>query len=148
MSTQEKDTLHMLAIFHYVIAGLIALIACIPLIHLTIGISLTAGAIAGDEPVLGMVGTVFTLIASLIILIGWGLAFFIFQSGRNLDMQVKYQFCMIGAGVLCIFMPLGTILGVFTLVTLQDESVKAIFRSNEIETSGNTPTDVTQVNDG
>ena len=78
MSTQEKDTLHILAIFHYVIAGLIALIACIPLIHLTIGLSLTAGAIAGEEPVLGMVGTVFTLVASLIILFGWGLAVFVF----------------------------------------------------------------------
>ena len=147
MSTQEKDTLHMLAIFHYVIAGLIALISCIPLIHFTIGISLTAGAIAGEEPVLGMVGTIFTLIASLIILIGWGLAFFIFQSGQNLDKQVKYQFCMIGAGVLCIFMPLGTILGVFTLVTLQDESVKAIFRSNEFQASGNTHMDASQTKD-
>ncbi len=147
MSTQEKDTLHMLAIFHYVIAGLIALIACIPLIHFTIGISLTAGAIAGEEPVLGMVGTIFTLIASLIILIGWGTAFFIFQAGQNLDKQVKYQFCMIGAGVLCIFMPLGTILGVFTLVTLQDESVKAIFKSNETNTSSSSSLDTAQQNE-
>jgi hypothetical protein len=141
MNTQEKDTLHMLSIFHYVIAGLIALIACIPLIHLTIGLSLTAGAIAGDEPALGMVGTVFTLFASLAILVGWGLATFIFLSGRSLDRQEKYQFCMIGAGVLCIFMPLGTILGVFTLVTLQDESVKAIFKSNEIGSSSSTSLD-------
>ena len=131
MSTQEKDTLHLLAIFHYVIAGLIAMIACIPLIHLTIGLFITAGGIASEEPVLGMAGIVFTLVASLIILIGWGLAVFVFLSGKNLDRQVKYQFCMIGAAVLCIFMPLGTILGVFTLVTLQDEAVKALFRSNE-----------------
>ncbi|MCK5132171.1 MAG: hypothetical protein KAR40_08495 [Candidatus Sabulitectum sp.] len=131
MSVPGKDTLHMLAVFHYVIAGLIALVACIPLIHLTVGLSLTVGAITGDEPVLGIVGAVFTLVAALIILIGWGLAVFIFFVGRNLDRQTKYQFCMIGAGVLCIFMPLGTILGVFTLITLQEDSVKALFNRNE-----------------
>lgn len=141
MSASEKDTLHMLAIFHYVIAGVIALIACIPLIHLTIGLSLTAGAIAGEEPVIGIAGAVFTLVASLIILAGWGLAVFVFLAGKNLDRQTKYQFCMVGAGVLCIFMPLGTILGVFTLVTLQEDSVKALFGQNETEASDELPMD-------
>ncbi len=136
MSASQKDTLHMLSIFHYVIGGLIALVACVPLIHLTIGISLTAGAIASEEPFLGMAGVVFSLVAALVILIGWGLAFFIFLAGKNLDRQTKYQFCMVGAGVLCIFMPLGTILGVFTLVTLQENSVKAMFERNESDISG------------
>ncbi|MCK5786303.1 MAG: hypothetical protein KAH54_07070 [Candidatus Sabulitectum sp.] len=131
MSASEKDTLHILAIFHYVIAGLIALVACIPLIHFTIGLTLTAGAITSEEPVLGVMGAAFSLIAGIIILIGWGLAVFVFLSGRNLDRQTRYQFCMVGAGVLCIFMPLGTILGVFTLVTLQDDPVKELFNRNE-----------------
>lgn len=141
MSASEKDTLHMLAIFHYVIAGVIALVACVPLIHLTIGLSLTAGAIAGEEPIIGIAGAVFTLVASFIILIGWGLAVFVFLAGKNLDRQTKYQFCMVGAGVLCIFMPLGTILGVFTLVILQEDSVKALFNRNEIEASDELPMD-------
>ncbi len=144
MSASEKDTLHMLAIFHYVIAGLIALAACIPLIHLTIGLSLTAGAIASEEPVMGVAGAFFALIASLIILVGWGLAFFVFLAGKNLDRQTKYQFCMIGAGVLCIFMPLGTILGVFTLVTLQDDSVKAMFNSNDAQGTEELPVESVQ----
>lgn len=144
MSASEKDTLHMLAIFHYVIAGLIALVACIPLIHLTIGLSLTAGALVSEEPVIGVAGIFFTLIASFIILLGWGLAFFVFLSGRNLDRQTKYQFCMIGAGVLCIFMPLGTILGVFTLVTLQDDSVKAMFKSNDAQGTEELPVESVQ----
>lgn len=139
MSVPEKDTLRMLAVFHYVMAGLIALVACIPLIHLTVGLSLTVGAITGDEPVLGMVGAVFTLVAALIILIGWGLAVLVFLAGRNLDRQTKYQFCMIGAGVLCIFMPMGTILGVVTLVTLQNDSVKELFNHNETVASSELP---------
>ncbi len=144
MSASEKDTLHMLSIFHYVIAGLIALIACIPLFHLTIGLSLTAGAIVSEEPVIGVAGAFFTLIATLIILFGWGLAFFVFLAGKNLDRQTKYQFCMVGAGVLCIFMPLGTILGVFTLVTLQDDSVKAMFNRNEVQSTKEGPMESVQ----
>ncbi|MEA3266496.1 MAG: hypothetical protein U9P42_06075 [Candidatus Fermentibacteria bacterium] len=146
MSDSEKDTLHMLAIFHYVIAGLIALVACIPLIHLTVGLSLTVGAIASEEPAMGMAGVFFTLIASFIILLGWGLAVLVFLAGKNLDRQTKYRFCMIGAGVLCIFMPLGTILGVFTLVTLQDDSVKAMFNGNDVQDTEELPVDSVQEN--
>ena len=143
MSASQKDTLHMLSIFHYVIAGLIALVACIPLIHLTIGLSLTAGAIASSEPAMGMAGVMFTVIAGIIILVGWGLAAFVFLAGKNLDRQTKYQFCMVGAGVLCIFMPLGTILGVFTLVTLQDDSVKEMFENGENTISPTLPMEET-----
>ena len=136
MGASDKDTLHILAIFHYVIAGFIAIAACIPLVHFVMGVFLTAGGIAEKEPVLGIMGVTFTAVAGLIILIGWGFAVLVFLAGKNLDRQTKYQFCMIGAGVLCIFMPLGTILGVFTLVILQNDSVKALFNQNEPATSG------------
>ena len=131
MSSFDKDTLHILAIFHYVIAGLVALVSCIPLIHLTVGISFLVGAISTDEPAMGVAGAFFVVIASVIILVGWGMAFFIFNAGKNLDRQTKYQMCMIGGALLCIFMPLGTILGVFTLLALQDQQVKELFEANE-----------------
>ena len=38
---------------------------------------------------------------------------------------------MVIAGVCCMFMPLGTILGVFTLVTLNKDSVKELFDQSE-----------------
>lgn len=134
MSSFDKDTLHLLAIFHYVIAGIVALVACIPLIHLTIGISVLVGAVSTDEPAMGVAGAFFIVIASVIILVGWGMACFIFYAGKNLDRQTKYQMCMIGGGLLCIFMPLGTILGVFTLLALQDQQVKDLFAANESKT--------------
>ena len=137
MSSFDKDTLHILAIFHYVIAGFVGLIACIPLIHLTVGISILVGGISTDEPVMGVAGAFFVVIASIIILIGWGMAYFIFYAGKNLDRQTKYQVCMIGGGVLCIFLPLGTILGVFTLLALQDQEVKELFEANKTKTENN-----------
>jgi len=140
--SSDKDTLHLLSIFHYILAGLIALVACIPLIHFTVGLGLVFGGIGENEPALGFMGAFFTLFAGAIILVGWGLAFLVFLAGKNLDRQTKYQLCTVGAAVLCIFMPMGTILGVFTLVTLQGESVKALFdRDSSFTSSGDLPMD-------
>jgi hypothetical protein len=113
-------------------AGLIALLFCLPLLHLAMGITLTLGGFSQKEPVLGVIGAALTVVVGLIILIGWGLAFVVFLAGKNLDRQTKYQVCLYGAGVLCIFIPIGTILGVFTLVTLQDDSVKELFSKNSV----------------
>jgi len=128
MSTFDKDTLHLLSVFHYVFAGLIALLFCIPFIHFGLGISLVVGGVAEEAPALGVMGVTFALLAGFIILVGWVMAFLVFKAGKNLAKQENYQSCMIGAGILCIFIPLGTFLGVFTLVALQEDSIKEIFK--------------------
>ncbi|MCK5841224.1 MAG: hypothetical protein KAH31_03585 [Candidatus Sabulitectum sp.] len=131
MSTADKDTLHILSIFHYILAGIIALIFCIPLVHLAMGITMTVGGVTENVPVLGIVGAALSVVIGLIILVGWGMAVLVFLAGKNLETQTRYQVCLFGAGVLCIFLPLGTVLGVFTLVTLQSDSVKELFARNE-----------------
>lgn len=123
----DKDTLHLLSIFHFVLAGLVALVSCIPLIHFTVGLSLILGSVAEEEPALGVMGGFFALIAGVIILVGWGIAYMIFLAGKNLDKQERYQLCLVTGAVLCVFMPFGTILGIFTLVILNNESVKLLF---------------------
>ncbi|PIE53594.1 hypothetical protein CSA37_00045 [Candidatus Fermentibacteria bacterium] len=130
-ASSDRDTLHLLAIFHYVMAGLIALFACIPLIHMTVGIALIFGGITENDPGVGLAGGFFAVIAGVIILFGLGFAFLIFYAGRNLDRLQKYQMCMVGAVLLCFFMPFGTILGIFTVITLNNESVKKLFAEND-----------------
>jgi hypothetical protein len=137
MSITDKETLHLLSIFHYIMAGIIALLFCLPLLHLAMGITLTVGGLTQEEPALGILGAAISVVAGLIILTGWGLAFLVFLAGKNLDRQAKYQICLYGAGVLCVFIPMGTVLGVFTLVTLQEESIRKLFNDNEnIESQG------------
>ena len=127
--SSDKDTLHLLSIFHFVMAGFIALIACIPLIHLAGGVFMIFGGVSEQEPGLSAMGAAFTLIAGAIILLGWSLAFFVFRGGKSLDKQENYQQCLIAAAILCLIMPFGTILGVFTLVTLSKDEVKQLFDS-------------------
>ncbi|MCK5132170.1 MAG: hypothetical protein KAR40_08490 [Candidatus Sabulitectum sp.] len=96
MSTADRDTLHILSIFHYIMAGIIAFIACIPLIHLALGITMTVGGFSENLPVLGFAGAIFSAVAGLIILTGWGLAVLVFLAGRNLDRQLITRSACLG----------------------------------------------------
>lgn len=125
--SSDRDTLHLLSIFHFVLAGLIALMACIPMIHFAGGIFMVFGGAADNEPAVSVMGGFFAIFAGAIILVGWALAYFIFRAGKSLDRQENYQQCQVAAAILCLFMPFGTILGVFTLVTLSGEEVKKLF---------------------
>ena len=137
MAEQEKITvdrdeehLKLLSTFHYVVAGISAFFACIPLIHLAVGIIMTIASYTegGDEaPVLLGVGLLFSAIGAFAVLLGWSLAFCIFLSGRYLAARKHYNFCMVIAAISCLCMPFGTILGIFTIITLTRGSVKGMF---------------------
>lgn len=131
MSTKTKDHEHLslLSIFYYVLAGITFLTACIPLIHFVIGIGLISGwgAEPGAEGEAVWVGWLFALVAGSIILLGWVLAFFFFRTGQFLSRRKKHTFCMVMAALACLFVPHGTVLGVFTILVLQRESVKEMF---------------------
>lgn len=127
---QDEQYLQLLSIFHYVVGGISGLFASIPLIHLTIGVFfLILGTSGGsDETVVFLpIGIIFVLIASVIILFGWGFAICMITAGRSLAGKKRYTFCLVMAGISCLFVPLGTILGVFTIITLNKPSVKQMF---------------------
>jgi hypothetical protein len=194
---RDEEHLRLLSIFHYVVAGLTALFACIPIIHLIIGIVILAGGLDGPfeehrgydgpcdyeavtppkaapvepqtsgdpEPVAPgppaeaapeqfgtdgvsescepapptrrhrggppfpktFFGVIFVVFPALFILCGWTLAVLLAVAGRCLARRKGYTFCLVVAGISCLFMPFGTILGVFTIVVLTRPSVKRLF---------------------
>mgnify|MGYP000166472252 CR=1 FL=1 len=63
----------------------------------------------------------------MIMLTGWILAVCILLAGRFLARRTHYLYCLIMAGVECLFMPLGTVLGVFTIIVLDRDSVRQTF---------------------
>lgn len=128
---QDEEHLRLLSIFHYVVGGLTALLACFPCIHLAVGIALVSGAISvkpQDEAPLLLVGTLFIIIPAIIILAGWTLAVTILFAGRFLAQRAHYTYCMTIAGIECIVFPFGTILGVFTIIVLNRASVRGLFQ--------------------
>lgn len=126
----DLDHLRLLSIFHYIVAGISALFACFPLIHFGLGLFMLAapqqfGPPHNQPPV--FLGLFLMAFAGFIIALGWGFAMLVFLSGRFIALKRHYNFCFVVACVECIFMPFGTVLGVFTILVLSQRSVKELF---------------------
>jgi cytochrome bd-type quinol oxidase subunit 2 len=128
---QDKEHLRLLAIFHYVVAGLAALFSFFPLLYSTIGgFMLYAAHHPGptnQEPPPAIVGWIFVALGALFFFAGLAMAICILMAGRSLARQRRYLFAFVIACLECFFIPFGTILGVFTIIVLSRESVKTLF---------------------
>lgn len=124
----DAEHLRLLTVFHYLVAALTAFFACFPLIHLGISIfMLLKPESFKPNPPPPFMAWIFVIFAAVAILAGWVLAVLFLLAGRNLARRRRYLFCQIVAGIGCIFMPFGTVLGVFTLLVLARPSVKDLF---------------------
>lgn len=137
---QDEDHLRLLSIFHYVVAGMAALFSLFPIIHLIFGLFILLAPETldskGERPP-AFLGWLFVVFPAVIMFIGWIFAAFVFAAGRFLAQRKHYLFCLVTAGVECIFMPLGTALGVFTIIVLTREPVKQLFNAGPAPTQNN-----------
>jgi hypothetical protein len=134
LSLEDASQLRLLSIFHYVVAGLTAVFSLFPLIHVGIGIATLTGAMpinSNGEPAspgeTELFGWIFIMIGSVLILCGLTLAGFMAYAGRCLARRRRHTLCLVVAALSCMLMPLGTVLGVFTLIILLRPAVKAAF---------------------
>ena len=121
---QDEQQLKLLSIFHYVVGGMLAFFSCMPLLHFFIGLAMLTGAI-DDAP--SIIGLLFVVISTMFIAFGWILAICLIVAGINLAKRKRYMFCLVIAAIGCIFMPFGTVLGIFTIIVLMRPSVKELF---------------------
>ena len=133
-STRDKDVeqLKLLATFHYVLAAVGALFACLPLLHVGLGLMMVThpdfmSKGHNDSPPPAWFGYIFVIMGGFFVLFGWTAAICTFVSGRYLSQRRRKTFSFVVAAVLCIFMPFGTILGIFTLIILSRDSVQQLY---------------------
>lgn len=126
--TEDEQQLDLLGIFHFVYAGLIALFSCIPIFHVMIGLAILAGVFGSDAP--PFPGLILMVLGWGFILTGWTLAILIAFAGRCLRRRRRRVYCLVVAALECLFVPLGTILGVFTLIVLEKDAVRKRFAAN------------------
>lgn len=129
MNGQDEKNLDLLANLHLILGILTALMACIPIIYLAIGIAIFVGATNGGETAPRIVGLVFIILALLIILAGWALAVLIIIAGRKMKKRESFNYCITVAFLECLIMPLGTVLGIFTILNLNKDTIKEMFIS-------------------
>jgi hypothetical protein len=130
--SQDREHLQLLAIFHYVVAGLAALFSFFPLLYTTVGaIFIFAArhgtAKPGEDLPPEFLGWIFAVLGSVLFLIGIAMAICILIAGRSIALRKRYSFALVMACIECLFLPFGTILGVFTIIVLSRESVRGLF---------------------
>jgi hypothetical protein len=141
---EDLQYLKLLSIFHYVVGGIAAVLAFIPIIYIVFGILAicSPGPFESEgETITVFMGWIFIITGTVFVVLGWAFAVCIICAGRYLARQVHYMFCMVMSAIECIFMPFGTVLGVFTIVVLAKPSVKEMFEQTAVSKPTGTPPD-------
>lgn len=132
--SNDEEHLRLLSIFFYVSGALTAFFASVPLIHVAIGLGVLFGnpgdASSGAPP--PWFGLIFIVLGGAFVLAGWAFALAKFAAGRALARRRRRTFCVAVACVCCVLPPIGTVLGVFTVVVLNRPSVKALFDRGDL----------------
>jgi hypothetical protein len=126
----DVQHLRLLTIGHYIGASIIALFACFPLIHVTIGLILMltpAPPESGEAFPSQLFGLMFALMGGAFALCGWAFAACVFAAGRSIAKRKRRLFCIVVAALSCAFFPFGTALGVITILVLSRSTVQAMF---------------------
>ncbi|HUG52672.1 MAG TPA: hypothetical protein VMR21_03695 [Vicinamibacteria bacterium] len=136
MATTEQDRrdaeqLTLLSVAYYVVAAITLLFALLPLLHLGFGIWILARPETFGMPADGTnawAGWLMTALGATSMLASVVLAVVLWLTGRSLARRRRHVFCLVVAGlttVLCI--PIGTVLGILTIIVLMRPSLKASF---------------------
>lgn len=140
---KDREHLKLLAVFYYVWAGLSALGGCCMSLYIVVGVAMATnpqmmegGQDAPPPPGFGWFIAGMGACGLLVIL---GLAGLYAYVGYCLQRLRHRTFCIVMAAITCLSIPLGTILGVFTLVVLLRPSAVALFEQSAMERKLQTP---------
>ncbi len=126
---RDKEHLKLLSVFHYVLGGLTGLMGCMPFMHVAMGVAIITGKLSSPDgdglPLL--FGWIFVIMGAIAIIGFWTVAILFLVAAGRLKKRRSWTFCFVVACVSCLIVPHGTVLGVFTIIVLIRDSVKASF---------------------
>lgn len=126
----DEEHLRLLSVAHYIEGGLIAVNASIFLIYAAMGAAMIINPAwfigeSGSDPVFA--GWLLFSFGMFLTLTGWTFAGLTAYSGRCISRQQRRTFSLIMGLLNCLCVPLGTVLGVFTFITLGRPSVRELY---------------------
>ncbi len=133
--SRDEEHLQILGILYFVFGGLGVFGGLFPLIYVALGLAFLTGNMGpagrgGPPPEMGWFFIVGGGSVSVLML---ALAACTLFTGYNLSKKKRYFFCFVIACLCCASIPLGTILGVFTIVVLARPGVKELFDQGPAE---------------
>src|SRR5262245_7833827 len=105
---KDQNELNLLSVFYFVISGLAAIGACVPIIYLVIGVMMLRdprGLVGPGAPPINP-GWFFMGFGALFTLLGWALTFMLVLSGMSLRQRRRYWLCFVMGCIICLNMPL------------------------------------------
>jgi hypothetical protein len=128
---QDLEHLKLLSIFHYIVGGLACFCGLLWILYIVSGFILiiASGSMASDDRMGASIGGVVAIVVGIFLFVlfeAFGILCII--AGRKYAKHEGYKFCFVLAIFTCLNFPLGTALGVFTIVVLNRPSVKALFQ--------------------
>jgi len=133
----DAQQLSALSICTFVYAGLVTLMSLFGAVYVVMGIAMATamppGPAGGPPP--AAIGGVFAVFGGIFMLVGFAIAIALVLSGLALRKRQRRNLTFVVACIICINVPFGTLLGVFTLIVLSRASVKALYDQRAYETA-------------
>jgi hypothetical protein len=135
---RDLEHLKLLLIFHFVLAAMVALLGSVFIIHFVMGIMMVNGTFPGPRPGTPGAPPVFMGwfmlgLGAFMVLFSWTLAICLTIAGFCLSRRKAWTYCFVVACIICINVPLGTALGVCTILVLLRPKVKDLFAGKIVE---------------
>lgn len=127
---QSKNNLDTLSILFYVWGGLKIFAALFVLIYVFMGAGLIAGGVYDGDTEMQFAGGFFLIFGLVGFLMIVAMGILNIMAGKYLTSKKNRMFCLIIAGLACLNAPLGTILGIFTIIEIEKPEIKRLFENN------------------
>ncbi len=129
VTASDLEHLKLLSIGYYVAAGFTTLFSLLPLVYVGMGVFIATGRLPASGGSPASLGWVLVGIGATVMLFILAIAALNFLTARYIAARERRMFCIVIAALNCLHAPLGTLLGVFTIVVLSRDGVRASFSS-------------------
>jgi hypothetical protein len=135
MTKEDEDQLSLLAVLYYVYAAMIALAALVFCGISLVGLVFAGGAhsVHGAPKEAWIVGGVLLAVFGGVGILLAAKTALMVLAGRALQNRTSHTLIMVAACLALMNIPFGTALGIFTIIVLQRESVKARFNQRFVD---------------
>jgi hypothetical protein len=126
LTPDDISHLKTLALAHYILGGLGVFLSLFALIHVFLGLAIVTGATdMQDAP--PFVGWLFLCMGLTFLVLGEAASIAMILSARHMKRRTGWVFSFVVACISCMSVPVGTILGILTIIVLNRDSVKAAY---------------------